>query len=352
MTVERPGSTVTVEVDRVASASGDVSEERKTTISVPGRDDVVTTGKVNTSVTENENGDTVTTTTSSRVTTSGVNYVTVTTVTKTTAGAETTVVHEYAVDADGNTVYDRTTTTAAGADGNTVKTTETVKSALVVDGVTFYLDAGGTLRAIVPAGAKLSVKTVTYTGFYAVTQRAENPHCRISVSADGTITMTYKNGVETPLPAALSVVMQPRQKLNPDNPEQVVTVAYTSAELWCKVLPGGEETAASKWTRLKVLEGENLNLHAQRVPLKIFGSVTLPQMSSGDEAILLLRLVDADGNASGETLTEGEAEPVVTLPDSKTRTFTATGSEAEFENTSYSSPFLFRIRYTGKTALK
>ena len=49
-------------------------------------------------------------------------------------------------------------------------------------------------------------------------------------------------------------------------------------------------------------------------------------MSSGDEAILLLRLVDADGNASGETLTEGEAEPVVTLPDSKTRTFTATGS--------------------------
>lgn len=146
--------------------------------------------------------------------------------------------------------------------------------------------------------------------------------------------------------------MQPRQKLNPDNPEQVLTVAYTSAELWCKVLPGGEETTASKWTRLKVLEGENLNMHVQRVPLKIFGSVTLPQMSSGDEAILLLRLVDADGNASGETLTEGDSDPVVTLPDSKTRSYTSGTADAEFENTSYSSPFLFRIRYTGKTSLK
>ena len=44
---------------------------------------------------------------------------------------------------------------------------------------------------------------------------------------------------------------------------------------------------------------------------------------------------------------------MVTLPDTKTRTYTAgTATGAEFDNTGYTSPFLMRFKFNGKVSLK
>ena len=289
----------------------------------------------------------------------GVTTETVTTTVTKTDGSSTVTKVETKTDDGGSVITKQTTVTETGADGSTTSTTTIDKAAHIVDGHTFYLDKDGNLKVIQTGSTPLYVTRVRYTGFYGVTHSTGKPHAKISneASADGSsssIVATYDNTSEAPLPATVSVVLPPKYKTDPDDPSKQVQIPYASAELWAKVLPGGVESAASKWQLAGSLSGDNLAVHATNTPLKIFGRVTLPtQPAQDDEVILLLRLVDADGNASGEAITEGDTEPVVTLPDTKTRTYTAgTATGAEFENTGYTSPFLMRFKFNGKVSLK
>lgn len=288
--------------------------------------------------------------------------VTTETVTKTVTksdGSSTVTKVETQTDDGGSVIMKQTTVTETGADGSTTSTMTIDKAAHIVDGHTFYLDKDGNLKVIQTGSTPLYVTHVRYTGFYGVTHSTGKPHAKISneVSADGSsssIVASYDNTTAAPLPATVSVVLPPKYKTDPDDPSKQVQIQYVSAELWAKVLPGGVESAASKWQLAGSLSGDNLAVHATNTPLKIFGRVTLPtQPAQNDEVILLLRLVDADGNASGEAITEGDTEPVVTLPDTKTRTYTAgTATGAEFDNTGYTSPFLMRFKFNGKVSLK
>ena len=205
-------------------------------------------------------------------------------------------------------------------------------------------------------GAKIAQYKIERTGLWEIVSRPTLPRVKMDqvIGADGKSNMriTYNNGQDVPFPVSPAVRVAKRTKASTQVTGETVPLQYDRAELWYKVLPQGTETDASVWHKIKEVSGEQLNRHIVDAPLKIFGSIDIPGLTAGDEVLFLLYLVDEDGEASGEPLTEGTREPIVTIPARKENLLDKVSSDQEYESTKHTTPFMLRVRYNGKRSLK
>lgn len=225
-------------------------------------------------------------------------------------------------------------------------------------GEVFFLSPSGSLH-VASQSASPNSKLVNISGSCISDMRSnyKGGHRVFSVSRDSSgavseVSVTYTNGAEVPLPVNPAITLAPKYKTDPSDSSKLVQIPYARAELWYKILPAGSETSASVWHKAATVTGSSLTANTINAPIRLFGPISIPAASQGDSIIFLLYLVDEDGSASGEQPVEGEADPVVTPPDTKTVVIGSADSSAEFNGTAYTSPYLYRVVYNGKKALK
>lgn len=272
---------------------------------------------------------------------------------------------------DGTVIRKTTETTTTVTDGTTGAVTKTTvrtgdnywnprtnSNDISDGGDVFFLSPDGSLSIASQSDTVYST-LVNISGSCISDMRSnyKGGHRVFSVSRDSSgavseVSVTYTNGAEVPLPVNPAITLAPKYKTDPSDSSKLVQIPYARAELWYKILPSGSETSASVWHKAATVTGSALTANTINAPLRLFGPVNIPAASQGDSILFLLYLVDEDGSASGEQPVEGEAEPVVSPPDTKTVVIGSSDSSAEFNGTAYTSPYLYRVVYNGKKALK
>lgn len=266
-------------------------------------------------------------------------------------------------DQNGVEIFRETATinTMVNADGSVTTTAQIIRPPIFElpdgSGTQFLLASDGSLYVLAGSDDGYSIRRVTIAGIHDAGNRKDRTrHAQMfrEVAADGRLTgisVIYANSLETPGPFVPEIRLPVRYDPDPEDSTKVVVIPYASAELWIKHLPGGVETENCTWQLAGTLGADDLNLYAVGAPLKIFGKIPLPATAAaGDEFILLLRLVDADGNASGEEITAGSNQPVITPPD---RTVIVVGQDSDqLAGTGYTNAYVFRIKFNGRKALR
>ena len=272
-----------------------------------------------------------------------------------------TVVTKIYYDTDGKEIFRETATIleTANADGSTTITAQIIRPPVfeAPDGTRFLLGTDGHLYILADPAADYYIRRVSIAGIHDAGNRQERTrHAQMLQEVDQLgrltgISVIYNNGLETPGPFVPEIRLPVRYDPDPEDSTKMVVIPYASAELWLKHLPGGVETENCTWQLAGSLSAEDLQLYAVGAPLKIFGNIPLPaNAAAGDEFILLLRLVDADGNASGEKITAGSNLPVITPPD---KTVIVVGQDSDqLPGTGYSNSYVFRVKYSGRKALR
>ena len=272
-----------------------------------------------------------------------------------------TVVTKIYYDTDGKEIFRETATIleTANADGSTTITAQIIRPPVfeAPDGTRFLLGTDGHLYILADPSAGYYIRRVSIAGIHDAGNRQERTrHAQMLQEVDSLgrltgISVIYNNGLETPGPFVPEIRLPVRYDPDPEDSTKMVVIPYASAELWLKHLPGGVETESCTWQLAGSLSAEDLQLYAVGAPLKIFGNIPLPaNAAAGDEFILLLRLVDADGNASGEEITAGSNLPVITPPD---KTVIVVGQDSDrLSGTGYSNSYVFRVKYSGRKALR
>ena len=360
VTVTEPsqGVSVTKTVSTYFTTNGSVTE---TTIATTSGGSTSTV----TAVHEVEEIAGVTTTTATVTNADGSSTITVT---KDSDTSVTTTVTEK--NPDGTVMRETTETTTTVTDETTgVVTKNTIRTGdnywnprtnsndISDGGDVFFLSPTGSL-SVASQSASPNSKLVNISGScISNMSNFKGGHRVFSVSRDSggavsEVSVTYTNGAEVPLPVNPAITLAPKYKTDPNDPSKLVQVPYARAELWYKILPAGSETSASVWHKAATVTGSALTANTINAPIRLFGPVSIPAASQGDSIIFLLYLVDEDGSASGEQPVEGEADPVVSPPDTKTVVIGSQDSSSEFDGTAYTSPYLYRVVYNGKKALK
>lgn len=272
-----------------------------------------------------------------------------------------TVVTKIYYDTDGKEIFRETATIleTANADGSTTITAQIIRPPVfeAPDGTRFLLGTDGHLYILADPSAGYYIRRVSIAGIHDAGNRQERTrHAQMLQEVDSLgrltgISVIYNNGLETPGPFVPEIRLPVRYDPDPEDSTKMVVIPYASAELWLKHLPGGVETESCTWQLAGSLGADDLQLYAVGAPLKIFGNIPLPaNAAAGDEFILLLRLVDADGNASGEEITAGSNLPVITPPD---KTVIVVGQDSDrLSGTGYSNSYVFRVKYSGRKALR
>lgn len=272
-----------------------------------------------------------------------------------------TIVSKIYYGTDGKEIFRETATILeiANADGSTTITAQIVRPPVfeAPDGTRFLLGTDGHLYILADPSAGYYIRRVSIAGIHDAGNRQERTrHSQMLQEVDQLgrltgISVIYNNGLETPGPFVPEIRLPVRYDPDPEDSTKMVVIPYASAELWIKHLPGGVETESCTWQLAGSLSAEDLQLYAVGAPLKIFGNVPLPaNAAAGDEFILLLRLVDADGNASGEEVTAGSNLPVIAPPD---KTVIVVGQDSDrLSGTGYSNSYVFRVKYSGRKALR
>ena len=272
-----------------------------------------------------------------------------------------TVVTKIYYDTDGKEIFRETATIleTANADGSTTITAQIIRPPVfeAPDGTRFLLGTDGHLYILADPAADYYIRRVSIAGIHDAGNRQERTrHAQMLQEVDQLgrltgISVIYHNGLKTPGPFVPEIRLPVRYDPDPEDSTKMVVIPYASAELWLKHLPGGVETENCTWQLAGSLSAEDLQLYAVGAPLKIFGNIPLPaNAAAGDEFILLLRLVDADGNASGEKITAGSNLPVITPPD---KTVIVVGQDSDqLPGTGYSNSYVFRVKYSGRKALR
>ena len=266
-----------------------------------------------------------------------------------------TVVTKIHYDTDGKEIFRETATILE----STTITAQIVRPPVfeAPDGTRFLLGTDGHLYILADPSAGYYIRRVSIAGIHDAGNRQERiRHSLMLQEVDSLgrltgISVIYNNGLETPGPFVPEIRLPVRYDPDPEDSTQMVVIPYASAELWLKHLPGGVETESCTWQLAGSLGADELQLYAVGAPLKFFGNIPLPaNAAAGDEYILLLRLVDADGNASGEEITAGSNLPVITPPD---KTVIVVGQDSDqLSGTGYSNSYVFRVKYSGRKALR
>ena len=274
-----------------------------------------------------------------------------------------TVVTKIYYGTDGKEIFQETATIleTANADGSTTIAAQIIRPPVFEapdgSGTRFLLGTDGHLYILADPAADYYIRRVSIAGIHDAGNRQERTrHAQMLQEVDQLgrltgISVIYNNGLETPGPFVPEIRLPVRYDPDPEDSTKMVVIPYASAELWLKHLPGGVETESCTWQLAGSLGADDLQLYAVGAPLKIFGNIPLPaNAAAGDEFILLLRLVDADGNASGEEITAGSNLPVITPPD---KTVIVVGQDSDqLSGTGYSNSYVFRVKYSGRKALR